>query len=156
MNNQQSKPFATAPTTPGMAMRQSANVMPPTFHQSPVQQQPGQTSPPMQEQLSNLYPEIYYDLNPLVVQAAEDIMASGITLTAEMLDTVVDNIIKNSGMWYEDDDDDGDIEIMPVQFRYGRPPYRRRRRRYHNRNTLRDIIRILLLQQLFGGGRGFF
>lgn len=151
MNNQPIKPFAAAPTSPGMALQPGANVTPPTFHQSPMQ--PSQ--PPMQDQMSNLYPEIFHDINPLVVQAADEMISSGITLTPELLDAVVDNIIKNSGMWFEDDEDDRGIEVVPVQFGFGRPPYRRRRRRYHNRNTLRDLVRILLLQQLFGG-RGFF
>ena len=40
-----------------------------------------------------------------------------------------------------------------VQFGFGGMPFRRRRRGPHNRNTLRDIIRILLLRELAGRRR---
>lgn len=111
--------------------------------------------------MDDMYPEIYHELNPLVVEAADQIIAAGIELTPDITSWVVDNIIRNSGMWYEDEDEDGsrfdqNLEAIPVQARFGGMPFRRRRRRHHNRNTLRDIIRILLLNELFRKrGRGF-
>ena len=105
--------------------------------------------------LDSLFPEIYYDLYPSVADAANKMIGAGYTPGGEALDRIVDNIIRNSGMWYEDEDDDFDRpDAMPVVLAgRNRPPYRRRRRRHHNRNTLRDVIRILLLQEV-GRGRG--
>ena len=152
MNNPNTNPFTIPPAVPGIALQPGAT--PPASNQNAMQPDPA-----MQEQMSSLYPEIYHDINPLIIQAADQISSSGTMPSPEMIDAVVDNIIKNSGMWFEDDDDDDgfdrNIEVVPVQFGFGRSPYRRRRRRYHNRNTLRDIVRILLLQQLFGGQRGY-
>lgn len=103
----------------------------------------------------NMYPEVYHDVYPLVAEAVNQLTAAGVTPTPEMLNSIVDNIIRNSGMWYEDEEEnpyDQNMDAIPVQMGFGRMPYQRRRRRYHNRNTLRDIIRILLLNELFRRG----
>ena len=112
-------------------------------------------SPAQMDELDNLYPEIYRELYPLVADAVDKMIAGGYNPTPDAIGTIVDNIIKNSGMWDEDEDIDQNIQAMPVQFGFGRQPFRRRRRRHHNRNTLRDIIRILLLRELSGRRGGF-
>lgn len=101
----------------------------------------------------NLYPEIYNNLYPMVVEAAQDFRRRGFHPTSQMIDETVDNIIRNSGMWDEDEDDmvETFADAVPVQFSFDR---RMPRRRFHNRHTLRDLARILLLRELFGR-RGF-
>ena len=110
-----------------------------------IQADPAPAADPMDSE----YPEIYYELYPLVVDAVDKLTAAGAAPSPDMIDSLVDAIIQNSGMWYEDDDDNNMIEAVPAQFSFGGSPYRRRRRRHHNRNTLRDIVRILLLRELF-------
>ncbi len=107
---------------------------------------------PTADIMENEYPEIYYEIYPLVVKATDSIVNNGSMPTTERISFLVDVIIKNSGLWYEDDDDDVENnmeEAIPVQFGFGRNQYRRRRRKHHNRNTLRDITRILLIRELF-------
>lgn len=106
-------------------------------------------APPMGTMMENEYPEIYQEVYPLIADAVDRLTSAGYEPTPEMINSMVDAIIKNSGMWYEDDDDDPMTDAMPVQFGFGGTPYRRRRRRHHNRNSLRDIVRILLLRELF-------
>lgn len=117
-----------------------------------------QTAPYGQGHPENMYPQIYHDVYPLVTDAVNRLMASGVMPTPEMINSIVDGIIRNSGMWYEDEDDSGDPlgryqEAVPAVV-FGRDPYYRRRRGHHNRNTLRDVIRILLLGDLFGRNHG--
>lgn len=108
-------------------------------------------------QMDNMYPEIYQELYPMVAQAVDDMMRRGYTPTPDMIASIVDQIIKRSGMWDEDDDMDDSMEAIPAQLGFGGQSFRRGRgrRRHHNRNTLRDIVRILLLRELFGR-RGSF
>lgn len=110
------------------------------------------------DELDNLYPEIYWEVYPLVSEVADKMIAANYRPNPNTMGIIVDNIIKNGGLWYEDDDDDqfSSPEAIPVQFGFGGLPFMRRRRRYHNRNTLRDIIRILLLRELLGRRRGPF
>lgn len=99
-------------------------------------------------QLNNLYPEIYNDIYPLVVQTANEIISNRYILSDDTMNTLVDNIIKMSGMWDEDEETAYSFdEAAPVQFGFGRQPFRGGRRR-HNRFTLRDLIRILLLREI--------
>lgn len=106
-------------------------------------------APAMDDRMANEYPEIYHEIYPMITDAVERLMAAGYEPTPEMINSMVDAIIKNSGMWYEDDDEESMVEAIPVQFGSNRNPYRRRRRGHHNRNSLRDIVRILLLRELF-------
>lgn len=106
-------------------------------------------APTMDNRMENEYPEIYHELYPMITDAVEKMMAAGYEPTSETINSMVDTIIKNSGMWYEDDDDDTMTEAIPVQVGFNNNPYRRRRRRHHNRGSLRDIVRILLLRELF-------
>jgi len=104
------------------------------------------------ENLENMYPEVYMQIHPFVVNAADDMRRSGRPITREMLDSAVDNIIRMSGMWDEDGELDEAVYDDQAVGRPGRPgrrPFRRRRPMHHNRNTLRDIARILLLRQFF-------
>ena len=98
-------------------------------------------------QLENMYPDIYKEIYPIVAQAVDEMIRRGFTPTPDIISSITDQIIKQSGMWDEDDDMDPN-ETVPVQFGFGRPPMRRGRRRHHNRNTLRDVVRILLLREL--------
>ncbi len=104
---------------------------------------------PSSESMENEYPEIYHEIYPMITDAVERLNASGYQPTPDIINSTVDAIIKNSGMWYEDDDNETVAEAAPVQFGFGGNPYQRRRRRHHNRNSLRDIVRILLLRELF-------
>lgn len=140
MNNY-NKPFVSTPLTP------DSELMP----MNPVAMEPYMDSMMHTDMLENEYPEIYYEIYPLISEAAGKIVSSGYAPTNEMIGSMVDSIIKSSGMWYEDDDDDME-EAIPVQFGFGSSPYRRSRRRHHSRNTLRDIVRILLLRELFDRG----
>jgi len=108
------------------------------------------------DELESMYPEIYWDVYPLVAEVADKMAAANYKPNPNTMNMIVDNIIKNGGLWYEDDDEDqfGGSEVIPVQLGFGGAPFRRRRRGYHNRNTLRDLIRILLLRELAGRRRG--
>lgn len=153
MNNTTSTSFVSTPLSPES---ESMQTMPALIPPDPSMQ-PALSSAQMDE-LDNLYPEIYREVYPLVVDAVNKMIAGGYNPTPDDISAIVDNIIKNSGLWYEDEDTerfDMDAEVVPVQFGFGRMPFRRRRRRHHNRDTLRDIIRILLLRELFGRRHGF-
>lgn len=147
MNNDSYKPFVSAP----LSVETSLVPMSP--------QGMGQQMMPPPESADSGYPEIYYEVYPLISEAVEKLIAAGYTPTPEMISSLVDAIIKNSGLWYEDDEEEMP-EAVPAQlgFGFGSNPYRRRRRRHHNRNTLRDIVRILLLRELFdkGGHSGYY
>lgn len=137
------KPFVSTPLMPQLDLTE--------VNPNPLDVQP--MSMMSEDQMENEYPEIYYDVYPMVADAANRLIASGYRPTTEMINALVDTIIKNSGLWYEDDDDDMMPEAIPVQSGFGRNPFHSRRRRHHNRNTIRDIIRILLLRELLGGSR---
>jgi len=112
-----------------------------------TQPSPAPISP---DQLRGMYPEIYQIIYPIVVQAVDEMIRRGSRPTQESISAMVDNIIKNSGMW-DEDEDMMEMEAIPVQMGFGRRRGRRGRRGHHNRNTLRDITGILLLSEL--GGR---
>lgn len=153
MNNTNSTSFVSTPLS---SESESMQTMPTLVSPGPATY-PALASAQMDE-LDNLYPEIYREVYPLVVDAVNKMIAGGYNPTPDDISAIVDNIIKNSGLWYEDEDTerfDMDPEVVPVQFGFGRMPFRRRRRRHHNRDTLRDIIRILLLRELFGRRGGF-
>lgn len=140
MDDYNSRPFASTPLRTEQGLTQ-VNPM-------PLDEQFGTMMPA--DQLESEYPDIYFEVIPLVTAAADRLIASGYNPTSDMIDALVDTIIKNSGMWYEDDDDnDPMMDAIPAQVGFGRNPFRRRRRRHHNRNSLRDVIRILLLRELF-------
>lgn len=150
MDKANSKPLiSTSLSAESLSMLQQTPITPGNANQSPIL-----PSEPQLEDMENLYPDIYKDLYPVVLAAVNSLIAAGYTITPDAIDDIVDNIIRNSGLWYEDEDDGEDMEpeTMPVQLGFGRMPYRRRRRRYHNRGTLRDLVRILLLRELFTRG----
>lgn len=108
---------------------------------------------PYSMQPEELYPEIYYDIYPQIIDAVNKMEAAGQTPTPEMIGSLVDSIIKSSGMWFEDEDDvvyDVSTATFAAQPRFGGNSYLRRNRRHHSRNSLRDIVRILLLREIFG------
>lgn len=131
-------PFVSTPFSPELELM-PVNSMPPNVQSGPMLSV---------DQMENEYPEIYFGIYPQITDTVDKLMASGYNPTSEMINSLVDAIIKNSGMWYEDDDNDNMPEAIPVQMGFGGNPFRRRRK-HHNRNTLRDITRILLLRELF-------
>ena len=148
-----STPF-TQPNDNTPKMPQTPITPPQTQMQSPNLP----TTPSQMENMESLYPEIYQELYPAVLSAVNSLLQAGYTLTPELISSVVDNIIRNSGLWYEDEDNeysDMESETIPTQVGFGRSPYRRNRRKHHNRNSLRDIIRILLLRELFSRGNNY-
>lgn len=154
MSNMNTTPFVSTPFSPE---NDNMQTMPAPGLPGPMAVQPA-PAPMHMDEPENLYPEIYREVYPLVADAADKLIAEGYYPTPGAIGTIVDNIIKNSGLWYEDEDHnrfDMEPEVVPVQFGFGRMPFRRRRRRHHNRDTLRDIIRILLLRELFGRQHGF-
>jgi len=58
----------------------------------------------------SFFPEIYKEIHPLAVEAAHEFVKKGLSLTAEVISTIVNNIIKKSGMW----DEDGEVNASPV------------------------------------------
>ncbi len=113
------------------------------------------TAVPNNEMIA-LYPEIYKEIYPLVAAIAQKMAEEGFMPTEENIGNIVDNIIKNSGLWFEDEDGaPEDIAVMPVQYSFGKRPYRRHRRGYHNRNTLRDIVKIILFNELINNRGGY-
>lgn len=94
-------------------------------------------------EMEKMYPDIYITIYPLVIRAAEDMMNSGMPFTESRLNSVIDNVIRSSGMWDEDDDRQP-MGVVPAS-----APFIRRGRGHHNRNTMRDLVRILLLRELF-------
>ena len=109
------------------------------------------------QNMENMYPEIYKHIYPIITATADDIRRNGHRITHEMLGNSVDHIIKLSGMWDEDGAIDEPLydDALPVSGRGhgGRNFHRgvrvRGRRGPHNRNTLRDLVNILLLRELF-------
>ena len=99
------------------------------------------------ETLADMFPEVYNRLHPLVASAADEMRRDRRPLTSNMLDDAVDDVVRRSGMWDEDDP----AEAYPVQAGFGRRPIGRIGRGHHNRNTLRDIARILFLRELLLG-----
>jgi hypothetical protein len=95
-------------------------------------------------EIEAFYPEVYKELYPFVVQAVDEFMKSGSALTPETLNSIIDNIILNSGLWDEDADAEAGTLSRPMRPR----PCNRCRRRHHNRNSLRDILRILFLRDI--------
>jgi hypothetical protein len=93
----------------------------------------------------DLYPEVYKELQPFVNRAANDFLRSGASLTPEMLNSITDNIIRTAGMWDEDDDSNSGGAVAVS----ARPYFGNRRRcPHHNRNSLRDVLRIMFLRDL--------
>ena len=108
------------------------------------------------ENLEAMYPEVFRQINPIAIRIAGDIRRSGNQLTEEMLDNYVDRAIQLSGMWDEDDgfdpiysDSTSDSSVRPVMARHMSQRRSRSRRGHHNRNTLRDVTRLLILRELF-------
>lgn len=153
MDNLNDRPFISAPILSGIDETPSM-LVPSLYGQSSMY---SDNPAYMQaDNLESLYPSIYHELYPVVADAADKMINAGYAPTPDTISALVDNVIKNSGLWYEDDDEDGfemNQEAIPVQTGFGQRPYSRRRRRHHNRNTLRDIVRILLLRELFSRRR---
>lgn len=121
-------------------------------------------------ELEELYPEIYQELYPFIIDGINELRRRGEGITPESINRMVDDIIIRSGLWDEDEAalsnnfDDQFNEAEFVMARPGanrpnnRPPNRPNnrpnhrpgcpRRGCHNRNSLRDLIKILTIREL--------
>ena len=97
-----------------------------------------------QPNLEDLYPEIYINLHPHVLESINEMRQKGWGPTRDRINFMVDDVVMRSGMWDEDEMDDPPLDPPHS----GHHSHRRRRRGYHNRNTLRDLSRILILKEL--------
>lgn len=95
------------------------------------------------ENMEELYPEIYRKINPLVCKECDGY--SG-TITKEVIDSMVDKIYSNIEM-------NNDIVVnLNIDNRSGKE--NRQIKQNNNNNTfLRDLLRILILNRLLGGGQ---
>ncbi len=97
------------------------------------------------QSLEAMYPDIYYDVYPLVEDLVSEMMersGGNAVVTDEILQGMIQNVLADSGM----DSTAAQEEAIPVQRGFGRGHYGHRR---YDRNSLQDIIRILLLRELF-------
>lgn len=92
--------------------------------------------------LEDLFPEIYIMVYPHVREAVNEMTRRNLSPTPERINQVIDDIIRTCGMWDEDDMPNLAAQQQPFH------PSNRNRRGHHNRNTLRDVIRIVLLREL--------
>lgn len=114
--------------------------------------------------LQQMYPDLYNMILPYVERYADQ-MENG-EISEEMIDSIVEDIMRRSGMSEDEDMDmEEEEENVPAQLdlgyggyfsRYPMPgpnpyPRRRRRRRRYPRyyiSPMEDLIRLILLQQL--------
>lgn len=128
-----------------------------------------QNQPPLQnmsdQNMQDMYPDLYKMIAPYVQKYAEQLQ--GKNITDDMIDSIVEEIMMDNGM---SDEDEYDMQIeaensIATQFPigYGNPypsprpyPYQTHRRRRHRRypryyvSPLDDLFRLILLQQLGG------
>lgn len=115
-------------------------------------------APVRREDHQLVYPDVYYIIKPHIDQACARIGRYGRMPTQEemeqMADGICDELMRSHPELGEYIHDFGDAELYkPTQFGPGRGFRRGFRRR---RGLFRDLIGILLLQQLFGRRFGFF
>ena len=96
---------------------------------------PMDTNMPIQNNCDELYPELYHKIYPAVCGECKNVT---MPVNNETLERMTDNIIKSIEL-------DLKIETKNVRSQEDRQTGRRD-------NTLRDLIRILILRELFGGG----
>ncbi len=111
----------------------------------------------MQGFWDSYYPEIYQILYPKVSEAIEEAQQAGIALTPDTIDTVIEQILQD--LDFADEEPNAPVyseDATPVFNGYGYGRHGRGRGRrypYYDRRPARDLLRILFLRDLFGGGR---
>lgn len=112
------------------------------------------------QNLENMFPDLYQKMKPHIDEIANQLKNQQIT--ENMIDAIVDEILRRSGIadleGYMDEDMEEMEDTLAVQryMNYGRNPrqnqypYNRRRRypRYYN-PSLQDLIRLMLMRQLW-------
>ncbi len=105
-----------------------------------------------------MYPDIYYKIQPFVMQACDQMDTYDRMPNQEMLEQMTDNICDNLLRMYPEMEEYVGMDAVPTQV-YGRnrryDDYYRRRIR-PGRNILRDIVGILLLNELLRRRRRVF
>lgn len=95
---------------------------------------PMETNMPSQDNCDELYPEIYHKIYPVICNECKNVT---MPVSNETLERMTDNVIKSIEINLK-------IETKNVRQQEDRQTGRRD-------NTLRDLIRILILRELFGG-----
>jgi len=107
--------------------------------------------------LEEMYPDVYTELIPLI-QSMMDRFPDNMPMNEHMLNTMVEEIVDRLGPDAEETDemltDDMGLSASVMAIPGFNNRRRRRSRRHHNRDTLRDLTRILLLRDLIGRRRG--
>lgn len=96
------------------------------------------------DKLNDLYPDIYKKVYPLV---CEECVKNSMPVTVEILEQMTDNIIKKIEI---------DLKIETRKEDVRNSKYQETNSKQENRairnNTLRDLIKILILKELISGG----
>ena len=101
-----------------------------------------------------VYPEVYYKIQPFIIQACIQVEINGMPLNQDMMDRMGDGV-------YHDV-----CQVYPELAEYSKCPERGPRRTsfsgmqfgaggFRRRGLLRDLIDILLLYELFGRRRSY-
>lgn len=100
-----------------------------------------------------VYPEVYYKIQPFIIQACIQVEISGMPLNQDMMDRMGDGV-------YHDV-----CQVYPDLVEYSKSPERGPHRTsfsamqfgggFRRRGMLRDLIDILLLYELFGRRRSY-
>ena len=141
---------------------------------SPMEQAPQSNIPPQSQEdffpdmempraNNMMYPDIYYKVQPFVMQACDEMDTYDRMPTQDMVEQMTDNICDNVLQMYPEMEQymgpDNAMDAVPTQI-YGRgrrfDDYSFRRRFRRRRSPLRDIVGILLLNELFRRRRRFF
>jgi hypothetical protein len=111
----------------------------------------------------SMYPEIYYRILPFVIRACDEMDMYDAMPSEDMIEFQTGQIFDNVSRMYPDlaqnvRDYEGQLEtpaILPQQFGPGNPDglEMERRRRPRSRGILGDLIRILLISELFNRRR---
>lgn len=109
------------------------------------------------QMLEDMYPEVYHAVYPMIRQKA--LQVRGQNINTQMLDSMVNDIMWNSGLMDEEWSDammetgmDMEDAVPTAEFgfdRRRRPPFRQPMRR-HRRFFANDLVRILFLRELLG------
>jgi hypothetical protein len=112
---------------------------------------------------ATMYPEIYYKIQPFIIRACDEMDMYDFMPSEEMIDFQTDQIFDNVNRMYPElaqyaQDYERQMENsprLPQEFVPGDPDNLEmmRRRRPRSRGLLSDVIRILLISELFNRRR---
>lgn len=107
-----------------------------------------------------VYPEVYYKLQPFIMSVCDQMNTYGYMMpTQDMVDQMSDNIYDDVCTMYPDMAEyayNHEMKSSIETAQFGRDFRHEGRGRFRRRGLFRDIIDILLLNELFGRGRGIF